>query len=331
MGGIETHILTLATYLLQQGYVVEVWFIRRHSGNPLHALLDQQKIPYHFAASLSDYWRQLRQQKQQIILHTHGYKGGIIGRIFAKLLSIPVVSTYHSGDLGSGKLKLYSMVDLMTARLGRCIAVSEPIKANLPDSTEVISNFVEVPATPPARPAPSDKPLRVAFVGRLSHEKGPDQFCQLAALWHQKGQLEFVIYGDGPDRHSLSKEYPQQVAFKGHVKMTNHWHEVDVLCISSRYEGLPYVALEAMALGIPVVSFAVGGIGALISDTSLGWLVEAGNIGKLSEALVQWHALSTEDKAQLAIRVQDKIRKNYSSAALVPKIESIYRQCSALR
>jgi glycosyltransferase involved in cell wall biosynthesis len=170
--------------------------------------------------------------------------------------------------------------------------------------------------------------LQIAFVGRLSMEKGPDQFCRLADIWHSEKPVEFVVYGDGPERQILAAEYQDRINFKGHVNMKAHWQNVDVLCISSRYEGLPYVALEAMALGIPVVSYDVGGIGDLISDPSLGWLVEAGNIAKLKQALSNWYDLPLERKAHLSQNVQQKIRSQYSASALVPSIEAIYQSYS---
>lgn len=330
MGGIETHVLTLAKHLQQQGYPVQVWFIRQYRSNPFYALLDENQINYHFCTSLSHFWHKLRQHRKKIILHTHGYKAGIIGRLFAKLLGIGVLSTYHSGDLGQGRLRLYSYLDILTARLAACIAVSDLIKKRLPSNTQMIPNFVSV-ADEPVKQIEQKNGLQVAFVGRLSQEKGPDRFCQLAQMWHQQSKIdktdvEFVVYGDGPERRTLQDEFNGEVIFKGHVDMKSNWQAVDVLCISSRYEGLPYVALEAMALGIPVVSFDVGGIGDLISDSSLGWLVEAGNLEQLKKALDNWYGLSIEDKHQLSDNVRDKIRRSYSTAALVPSIERIYQR-----
>ncbi|MCJ8272911.1 MAG: glycosyltransferase family 4 protein [Psychrosphaera sp.] len=323
MGGIETHVLTLAAHLSDEGYDVEVWFIKQYQGNLLYQFLDEHNVSYRFCGSVKGYWLQLWRHRHGIILHTHGYKAGIVGRVFARTMKIPVLSTYHSGDVGTGKLRFYTWLDQLTARLGERIAVSQPIKEMLPKGTKMIPNFINV--AQPRVKSNALQPLRVAFVGRLSKEKGPDQFCKMAADWHSDRPVEFVVYGDGPQRTRLLEEFSDRVRFKGYVNMKKHWQNVDVLCISSRYEGLPYVALEAMALGIPVVSFAVGGIGDLISEPSLGWLVEAGNIAKLKQALTQWYDLSDSDKICLSQNVREKIRKQYSTAALVPSIEAIYR------
>lgn len=334
MGGIETHVLTLASYLSEQHYDVEVWFIHAYQGNPLYQLLDKQQINYRFCGSLKGYWQQLRRQRHNIILHTHGYKAGIVGRVMAKLQGIPVLSTYHSGDMGRGKVWFYSLLDQLTAGLADRIAVSDPIKKRLPQGTKMIPNFIDVAKkgrTERIEEGTLFKPLQVAFVGRLSVEKGPDQFCQMAAMWYSenpaefKPPVDFVVYGDGPERAQLASDYQGTVQFKGHVNMKDHWQNVDVLCISSRNEGLPYAALEAMALGIPVVSFDVGGIGELISDPSLGWLVEAGDVVQLKQALADWYALPLQGKVELSKNVREKVRRQYSTAALVPAIEAFYR------
>jgi glycosyltransferase involved in cell wall biosynthesis len=336
MGGIETHVITLTKYLSEQGYQVEVWFFDKYANNPTYGLLEEHKISFRFVGTVKNFWRLVKAQQKDIIVHTHGYKAGIVGRFVAKLLGVPVLSTYHSGDLGRGKLRLYSYLDLWTARLGQSIAVSSVIKGWLPSSAKLIPNFISVGAEDKNSRSPhQSKVLQVAFVGRLSHEKGPDLFCRLAGLWHNgtgkciasnAKSVEFVLYGDGPDRTELIQRFNQHVQFKGHVNMKECWADVDVLCISSRFEGLPYVALEAMGQGIPVISFDVGGIGKLISDPSLGWLVEAGNMAALKQAIENWYGLSDQDRDVLAKNVQDKIRQQYSSEALVPSIEAIYQQ-----
>jgi glycosyltransferase involved in cell wall biosynthesis len=59
---------------------------------------------------------------------------------------------------------------------------------------------------------------------------------------------------------------------------------MDLLLISSDFEGLPLVLLEAMALGLPVVATAVGGVAGAVADGETGMLVAPGNPGALAEA-----------------------------------------------
>ena len=92
----------------------------------------------------------------------------------------------------------------------------------------------------------------------------------------------------------------------------------------SRAEGLPLVALEAMSRGIPVISFAVGGLVELIHQPQLGWLVAPGDIDGLKKALHQWYAMDHTEKTGLSEAVQQQIRNGYCADSLVPAIEALY-------
>ncbi len=86
---------------------------------------------------------------------------------------------------------------------------------------------------------------QIAFVGRLSHEKGADRFIDIA---RHIPDIEFSIYGDGPEKPRLIENAPANVIFHGHQNdMDAVWCNISALVISSRYEGLPMAALEAMA------------------------------------------------------------------------------------
>ena len=230
MGGIETHVLTLASQLAERGRRVKVCFFKRYQGHPMYDMLAKAHIEFGFAGGVEGFWRYLRAHRGVAQLHTHGYKAGVVGRVFAKWLDIPVVSTFHSGDLGQGKLRLYSMLDLFTARLGKAIAVSNDIRERLPKNTQVIPNFVPLQALRSVNQGVRYQ-ANIGFVGRLSHEKGPDNFCKLAESCADLG-VQFTLYGDGPMRSDLTAKWGHVTKFKGRVPMAEYWHEVDVLCIS---------------------------------------------------------------------------------------------------
>lgn len=196
-----------------------------------------------------DFVRRLARQPASVLIHTHGYKAGVLGRLTAWFTGKSVVSTFHSGDDGEGVLKFYSWLDRTTARFAKCIAVSEPIARKLPVPSTVISNFVPMPATPA-----SVTGNRIAFVGRLAG-KGAGGILPAGRLLPGGA---FHLYGDGPMKSALLQQYGDRVQLHGFKNMANEWHNIDLLCITSRFEGLPLVALEAMAHGIPVCTFAVG-------------------------------------------------------------------------
>lgn len=316
VGGIEVHITHLASDLLARGLEVTIVLVADHGMTPFVALLKQQGLPYRVCHNSQDFVRVLARQPGFVLLHTHGYKAGILGRLTAWCSGKPVVSTFHSGDEGEGWLKFYSWLDRITARFAKCIAVSEPIARRLPVSSTVISNFVPMPAAPAAVAG-----NRIAFVGRLSPEKGPQAFCQLAALCPGG---DFHLYGEGPLMGELSVQYGDRVAFHGFRKMADEWQQIDLLCITSRFEGLPLVALEAMAHGIPVCTFAVGGLVSLIDNKSNGWLVAPGQVHDMADIVNYWLRSDERVRGAMSRAARQTIARGYSVNHRVSDILAVY-------
>lgn len=322
-GGIESHILELSSWLITNNIKSEVVFLNDHGTHPLKEQLNQAGVIW----SIKETWSNLMMKikANNGLLATHGYKAGIFGRLMAKIYKVPVVSTYHSGDLGKGKLYLYSKLDDLTAGIAdQVFCVSKEIQRRLPVKSNLIANFTQL-ANPPQKLG-----SKVAFVGRLSQEKGPDSFVHIAseALLRVNTQLskeQICLYGQGPMQNELSAHYPKEW-FAGYSKMSEHWHDIGLLCITSRYEGLPLVALEAMAHGIPVMSFNVGALPQLISEDKDGWIIENQNHHAFIEKLVQWSQINEEQRWVLSKNTQQKIQRQFSSDTLIPQILSIYNQ-----
>lgn len=255
------------------------------------------------------------------LVHTHGYKAGILGRAAGRALRVPVVSTFHAGEPGNGRLRIYNKLDGLSAFMAPSIAVSQSIAAGLTGATTIIENFVPVPAA-----MNYSGSTTVAFVGRLSYEKGPDLFCALArCLPH----LRFEVCGDGPMRKELEERFADVVTFHGAVhNMAEMWSDYGLLCMPSRHEGLPMAALEAMSHGVPVAAFAVGGLPNLIDDGRNGWLAPPLNLNALAARLNDWSRKSEEERIECARRARETIAASYSPQAVLPRILDIYRRIS---
>lgn len=134
---------------------------------------------------------------------------------------------------------------------------------------------------------------QVIAVGRYEHQKG---FDILLSAWQKVTAVHsdwmLKIFGDGP----LRKELEQQVVQKGIVTncfleypikdISQKYLESSIFVLSSRYEGFGLVIVEAMACGLPVVSFACPcGPRDIIKDGEDGLLVENGNIERLSQQI----------------------------------------------
>lgn len=315
-GGIESHVLQLAGALKRRGEPVRVVLLADHGAHPLCDRLKEEGISVEqlHGGPIGVFKAFLRRPR---LVHTHGYKAGILARVAGWLTDVPVVSTFHAGEPGQGRLRFYNFLDRMTASLAPALAVSNNIASRLKGPVTVINNFVPVP---PYNNQP--KPDTVAFVGRLSLEKGPDIFCQLARRFPC---LRFEIFGDGPMRGELEESHGSWVTFHGAVHdMERRWNQCGLLCMPSRHEGLPMAALEAMAHGVPVVAFAVGALPNLIENDRNGWLAPPLDTNVLEYHLQNWSRLTCDERIQFAVQARNTIQAAYSPEAVLPKILDVY-------
>ena len=153
---------------------------------------------------------------------------------------------------------------------------------------------------------PIPETRRLVCVGRLCEQKG--QLRLLEALGRLDGvPFEMVLAGDGPMRAEIEREI-ERLDLRGRVQVTGwisneavrkHILEARALVLPSFAEGLPVVLMEALALGRPVVSSYVAGIPELVENGVNGWLVPAGSVQALTEALREVLATPVERLAAM--------------------------------
>ena len=317
IGGIETHLLQLASALQENGLTIRIVFLKSYGDHPLLTELRSRGINYYFAKGLIGLIKPMYSISPGII-HTHGYKAGIIGRILGKCTAIPTLSTFHAGERAQGRVAVYDWLDRMLAPLAKHnYAVSHKVAERMVGQAEVIENFIDI------KSIKRSQGNQVAFVGRLSHEKGPDHLLDIA---NRLKEIQVHIYGDGPMMQALRTEAGSNVFFHGQQQSMNHaWAAIGLLVITSRYEGLPMAAIEAMGRGIPVIAFRVGALATLIDDGVNGWLIEPGNIAEFEQKLSHWHRLSAREKHAYQQAAMQKIKQSFSSEAIIPKYLNRYQ------
>jgi colanic acid/amylovoran biosynthesis glycosyltransferase len=135
---------------------------------------------------------------------------------------------------------------------------------------------------------------RLLFVGRLDFVKGlPILLEAFAALVKMRPGIYLDIVGDGPQRTELSTLTEQlglssAVSFHGYLSQRltrRRLVECDVVVMSSFYEGIPVVLIEAMASGIPVVAPRITGIPELVEDGVSGFLTACGDVNALADRI----------------------------------------------
>jgi len=137
------------------------------------------------------------------------------------------------------------------------------------------------------RPKPSDlvklhsvtpTDIIVGFSGRLSQEKAPEVFIEIARLCRGIPNLRFIKTGDGPMNKkvcSLVSRLPSDVRFDfvGFVEeIAPYLSLYDILVLPSRTDGRPLVVLEGLACGLPIIASRIGALAELILDDQNGYL-----------------------------------------------------------
>jgi glycosyltransferase involved in cell wall biosynthesis len=322
IGGIETHLIELSKLLRKNRIQCSVLFYKNHQNLEFYKLLDAEGIKYEFCTGNLYYLlKRFQQLNTKTIIHTHGYKAGILGRLFANITKLHCVSTYHAGEAGTGMVKLYNAIDKKLSSLSLNFAVSDLIKQQICNAT-LLENFISLRCPPIAKQHDyHSSPLRVGFVGRLSFEKGPDIFCELAQSMQNNTHVEFHVFGDGPIKHELPAA--PNLNLHGLVKRDEIWHKIDVLLICSRAEGLPMAMLEAMAHKVIVISHAVGEISNII-DKKTGVLLHSNSVQTYQYAIESLLTHSCKHRLSIADNAYKLIEERFCGKKQFNQLNNAY-------
>ena len=240
------------------------------------------------------------------IVHTHSSKAGVLGRIAARLGRIPhIVHTVHgwsfNDQMSPPKHGLYVMLEKMAARCGHVMIAVHPrdIDKGLArgigrrQGYTVIRSGIELDRF--GHPQiesdeirkqlgiPPDVPI-VGSVIRMSPQKAPlDLVDAFAHVYREQPQTWFVIVGDGPLRMQVKTQLrtlgiAQQTVLTGLRRDVPELIAIfDVFALSSLWEGLPRVLIQAMATGLPIVCTQADGTVEAVEDGVNGFLVSRGN------------------------------------------------------
>jgi glycosyltransferase involved in cell wall biosynthesis len=265
------------------------------------------------------------------IVHSHGYRSDVIDASAARRAGARTVTTVHGFTGGGWRNRMYEWVQVrLFRRFDAVVPVSRPLVDQLSRAGVPPARMHLIPNAfmPPAVALPRDEARRqlgldphaftVGWVGRLSHEKGPDVLLDALSLI----DVEAVVIGDGRDADRL-RARAGRVRWAGVVPgAARLLSAFDVVVLSSRTEGTPIVLLEAMWSGVPIVTTAVGGVPDVVSPSE-ALLVPPGHPAALAEAILKVR----DDPATAAERVA-AARRRLDVYALEPwlaRYESLYR------
>lgn len=155
------------------------------------------------------------------------------------------------------------------------------------DRIRLVSNGIDVDRFHPrSRAEEAGTAGPIVSIGRLVAQKNHALFLSAAAaLLREFPEQRFVIVGDGPLRGELEAEtrrlgIADRVTFAGERRDVERiLRDASLFWLTSRWEGMPNVVLEALASGVPVIATDVGGTRQLIGDEVGGFVVPEGDAG----------------------------------------------------
>ncbi len=306
-------------------------------------------------ADLKALWqiRGILRAERPLIAHTHTPKAGIIGRWAAHLAGVPIVlHTYHGFGFGdshaSWRRWLYVSIERSTARItSRLVAVSEQnrskaeamgmfkqgrcdvIRSGISFPQFQLQTFDKVQKKMELGLSPTDR--IVGIVASFTPAKGLQYFLDAAAQIRASSPgVRFLMVGDGELRPQLESRM-RQLQMGQALQMLGWRRDVpellrifDVLMLTSLWEGVPRVLVEAALAGVPVVASNVDGVAEVVQDGRTGILVPPGDAHAAAQAVIE--LLSDETRRKSMGSVGQSTVTEFSVERMLDAHLKLYRQ-----
>ena len=177
---------------------------------------------------------------------------------------------------------------------------------------------------------PPDR-MYVGGVGRLEPAKGFGTLIEaVSILAPEFPDLSLVLAGDGPLRQQLEEQaralgVTERVFFLGFQREVREVYEaLDIFCLPSLCEAMPYALLEAMAMCLPTVASAVGGVPEAIDDGTTGFVVPPRDPKALANVLSE--LLNNEHlRARMGQAGRRRVVDHFNQAESVRRTIDLYR------
>jgi len=174
-----------------------------------------------------------------------------------------------------------------------------------------------------------EKQHMILAAGRLTHQKGFDLLLEAYARSGLYPEWQLVIAGEGQERMNLENQasrlgVKQGVSFPGVVEdIDSYYHQASLFVLSSRYEGYPNVLAEAMAAGVPCISFNCPyGPAHMIRHEETGLLVKAEDVEALGRSLYYLSAHS-QIRRYMSQKASREIRQQLDQDKIMGQWEAI--------
>ncbi|BFU94000.1 MAG: putative Glycosyltransferase, group 1 [Nitrospira sp.] len=289
------------------------------------------------------------------IVHTHSSKAGILGRWAAWLAGVPIiVHTIHGFGITPGQSsavrRLFTWLERITGWITtHWIAVAQT-DIDRGRSWGLFERNVSL-----IRPGIDPRPFQlsadardrdamrcefgagpdhwlVGTVACLKPQKAPENFMAVAKnVCDRLPQARFVLIGDGELRQ-LVESLIGRYGLEDRVRLAGWRRDIpasmmamDAFVLTSRWEGLPRVILEARATGLPIVATNVGGVQEAMATHRSSMVVDDGDVETLSVSLVRLYRQSRESLGNVRQRA-DSLPLEFHIDYMVQQYEVLYKE-----
>lgn len=320
-GGAERNAIILANYFVRHGLKVQFWV--RHAEGSLKSLVDP-RISIRVITtrarlrSLGEYVRLIRQEQPEALLITAALLDGFVPILAKQIARTPTRLAIHNNSHWSKALEIYPLLSrnrllavwgsrVLYPRADAILAVSQGVAQDVARVLRIPKERIHVVYNPTITPDlyaqslipvehpwfKADQPPVVLAVGRLEFLKGYDILLEAFAKVRSEVEARLVILGKGSLQEVL-RAHAARLGISEQVDMPGfdpnpyrYMRQARVFVLSSRYEGLPNVLIQALACGCPVVSTnCPSGPAEILDGGKYGKLVPVGDVEALAEAIV---------------------------------------------
>jgi glycosyltransferase involved in cell wall biosynthesis len=314
--------------------------------------------PLQDLAALRELSRLFRELEPDIV-HTHNPKPGVYGRIAARIAKVPaVVNTVHGlyaqpTDRWARRAVVYNL-ERIAARCSDAELLQNvedlPVLRSLgiPDEKlHVLGNGIDLGRFDPAAVDPTaraalraewgtaDDAIVCGVVGRLVWEKGYREVFEAATLLRDRvPELQFVVVGPTDDAkgNALTPADLEAARATGNVRIVGGHDDMpacyaafDVYALASYREGFPRSAMEAAAMGLPVVATDIRGCRQVVDDGRTGRLVPARDAPALGAAIEELVS-DRETRRRMGAAAHDKAAKEFDQQRCIDLTLGVYEE-----
>lgn len=278
------------------------------------------------------------------LIAVHSSKAGILGRLAAKSLNIPVVFTAHSwafaGEPSNIKKALFLILERLVGKITSGVITVSTFDYNQAlrhdviaiDKIKKIHNGIPDDERCFHKRRENNSFIRLLMVARFAEPKDHRLLFQaLSQLRSVRWQLTLV--GGGPllaYYQQLTKELGIQdkVIFVGEDRdVIGHMNQADIFVLVSKSEGLPLSIIEAMREGVPIVASDVGGVNELLQHGKQGFLIKKGDNAFLKKALLS--LISSEElRKKYGISARNRFMNEFSFEKMYDQTVMFYQAIS---